>query len=96
MNQNMSTLGDLPATEASKKLAELTRGTIVDLVKKFGPKEPQPGSQQQRTAVEMGGSGPPSEEPAPTAGDDKITTMTDALRERRKSRRKAAQGGTAA
>ena len=96
MNQNMGILGDMPATEASTKLAELTRGEIVNLVKKFGSKEPQPGSQQQRTAVETGEGPSPSEEPAPTAGDAKITSMTDALKERRKSRRKAAQGGTAA
>lgn len=94
MNQNMGSLGTLPATEASGKLAEMTRETIVGLVKQFGPKDPNPGS-QQRTTVETG-PGPASEPEPKPAGSEKVLTMTDALRERRKKRRKGAASDTAA
>ena len=94
MNQNMATLGDMPATEASSKLADMTRETIVGLVKQFGPKDPPPG-QQPRTVVESG-SGPAQPEPQPAGDDKKVLTMTDALRERRKARRKVGKSDTAA
>lgn len=94
MNQNMATLGDMPANEASSKLADMTRETIVGLVKQFGPKDP-PSTQQSRTVVETG-SGPAQPEPQPAEGDKKVLTMTDALRERRKARRKVGKSDTAA
>lgn len=96
LNQNMGALGNLPATEASGKLADLTRETIVGLVKQFGPKDTKTPT-QQRTAAESGSG--PAAAPAtsePAEGDKKVLTMTDALRERRKSRRKAGKSDTAA
>ncbi|MGI9489190.1 MAG: hypothetical protein ACR2RF_25545 [Geminicoccaceae bacterium] len=95
LNQNMGALGNLPATEASGKLADLTRETIVGLVKQFGPKDPKPPT-PPRTAVEAGAGPAATPDASKPAEGEKVLTMTDALRERRKSRRKAGKSDTAA
>lgn len=82
LGSNMTALQDLPVSEASKKLADLTRARILRY--KGGAVEKK---NTQKSRVE--GSGPPSDKKAKPEGP-KILSLGDVIRARRAARNKKA------
>lgn len=80
LEKHMAEIGDLPVAKAMEKLADLTRKRIM---RYSGGK-----GQSRSRAVAEGASPPTSKKPA--ADKPKVTTLTDIIRNRRESRRKAA------
>lgn len=82
LQRNYTALGDLPVSEAIKKLGELTRERIL---KYTGGKKKEPNP-KEKAQTEAGGEKKPNP-PAPQ--DDKIVSLSDLIRARRANRAKA-------
>lgn len=90
LNRHRSELIDLPVSQASTKLAELSRADILGLVGKF---KPETGGKPSRTTVESGrssGTPAPETKSGEQAEESNVSSISSTLRERRRMRREKA------
>lgn len=90
LNRHRSELIDLPVSQASTKLAELSRTDILGLVGKF---KSETGGKPSRTTVESGrssGTPTPETKSGEQAEESNVSSISSTLRDRRRMRREKA------